>query len=86
VLRWLRRQKGRQAGIRLHGDAQYQFAVRCADLELQVGKQTVCTGATGEFELTVGKRKAYAVAVEGWKIGSGAEIEAGELVTIVVDH
>jgi hypothetical protein len=27
-----------------------------ADLELQVGKQTVYTGATGEFELTVRKR------------------------------
>jgi hypothetical protein len=46
-----------------------------ADVELQVGKQTVYTGATGEFELTVRKRKAYPVAVEGWRIVSGAEIE-----------
>jgi hypothetical protein len=35
-----------------------------ADVELQVGKQTVYTGATGEFELTVGKRRAYGVPAE----------------------
>jgi hypothetical protein len=52
-----------------------------ADVELQMGKQTVYTGATREFELTVGKRKAYAVVVERWRIVSGAEIEAGESVT-----
>jgi hypothetical protein len=40
----------------------------------------------GEFELTVGKRRAYAVPAEGWRIVSGAEIEAGESVTIVVEH
>jgi hypothetical protein len=38
------------------------------------------------FELTVRKRKAYPVAVEGWKVVSGAEVEPGESVTIVVDH
>jgi len=54
-----------------------------ADVELQVGKQTVYTGAMGEFELTAGKRKAYAVVVEGWRIVSGAEIYAGESTTIV---
>ena len=43
------------------------------------------TGATGEFELTVGKRKVYAVVV-GWRIVSGAEIASGESVTIVVGH
>jgi hypothetical protein len=57
-----------------------------ANVEFRVGKQTVYTGATGEFELMVGKRKAHVLAVEGWKIVSGAEIEAGETVTIVVDH
>jgi len=41
---------------------------RVADVELQVGKQTVYTGATGGFELTVGKRRAYAVEVVGSKI------------------
>ena len=45
------------------------------------------TGATEEFKfLTVRKRKSYAVVVERRKIVSGAEIEAGESVTIVVDH
>jgi hypothetical protein len=44
-----------------------------ADVELQVGKQTVYTGTNGEFELTVSKRKAYAVVFEGWRIVSGAE-------------
>jgi hypothetical protein len=39
-----------------------------ADVELQVDKQSVYAGATGEFELTVGRRKAYAVVVEGWNI------------------
>ena len=43
-------------------------------------------GSTGEFELTVRKRKALAVVVEGWRIVSGASIEAGESVTIVVEH
>jgi hypothetical protein len=57
-----------------------------ADVELQVGKQTVYTGANGEFELTVGKRRAYAVVVEGWTIVSGAEVEPRESVTIVVEH
>jgi hypothetical protein len=57
-----------------------------ADVELQVGKQVVYTGANGEFELTVGKRKAYVVSAQGWKVVSGAEIEAGESVTIVVEH
>ena len=46
-----------------------------ADVELQVGKQTVYIGAKGEFELTVGKRRAYAVSAEAWRIVSGAEIE-----------
>jgi hypothetical protein len=54
--------------------------------EVMVGKTVVYTGANGEFELTVGKRKAYAVSAEGWRIVSGAEIEAGESVTIVVEH
>ena len=44
------------------------------------------TGTTGEFELTVGKRRTYAVSAEGWRVVSGAEIEAGEAVTIVVDQ
>jgi hypothetical protein len=39
-----------------------------ADLELQVGKQVVYTGANVEFELTVGKRKAYVVSAQGWKV------------------
>jgi phosphohistidine swiveling domain-containing protein len=55
------------------------------DAEVMVGKTVVYTRANGEFELTVRKRKAYAVVVEGWKVISGAEIEAGEAVTIVVD-
>jgi hypothetical protein len=38
-----------------------------ADVELQVGKQTVYTGATVEFELTVVKRRPYAVSAEGWR-------------------
>jgi hypothetical protein len=57
-----------------------------AGVELQVGKTMVYTGANGEFELKVRKRKAYPVAVEGWKVVSGAEIAAGESVRIVVDH
>lgn len=56
------------------------------DAEVMVGKTVVYTGANGEFELTVRKRKAYAVVVEGWRIVSGAEIEAGESITIVVGH
>jgi hypothetical protein len=32
--------------------------------------------------LTAGKRRAYAVSAEGWRIVSGAEIEPGELITI----
>jgi len=35
---------------------------------------------------TVGKRKPYAVVVEGWKVVSGAEVEPEESVTIVVEH
>jgi hypothetical protein len=35
----------------------------------------VYTGANGEFELTVRKRKVYPVAVEGWAVVSGAEID-----------
>lgn len=54
------------------------------DVELQVGKQTVYTGANGEFELTVSKRKAYAVSAEGWRIVSGAEVEPGEVAAIVI--
>jgi hypothetical protein len=57
-----------------------------ADVELQVGKQTVFAGATGEFELTVGKRKAYVASAEGWRILSGTNVEPGESVTIVVQH
>ena len=55
-----------------------------ADEEVMVGKTVVYTGANGEFELTVGKRKAYAVSAEGWRIVSGAEIEAGEETVRVV--
>jgi hypothetical protein len=55
------------------------------DAEVMVGKTMVYTGANGEFELTVGKRKAYAVSVEGRRVVSGAEIVAGEAVTIVVE-
>jgi hypothetical protein len=51
-----------------------------------VGKQTVFAGATGEFELTVGERKAYAVSAEGWRVVSVMEIDAGESMTIVVNH
>jgi hypothetical protein len=58
---------------------------RSVDRDEEGGKQTVYTGATGEFELTVGKRKAYAVVVEERKDVSGAEIDAGESVTIVVE-
>ena len=36
--------------------------------------------------MTVPKRRAFAEVVEGWTIVSGAEIEAGESVTIVVEH
>jgi len=36
--------------------------------------------------LAEGKRKADAVSVGGMRVVSGAEIEAGESVTIVVDH
>jgi hypothetical protein len=43
-----------------------------------VGKTVVYTGANGEFEFAVRKKRAYAVVVEGWRIVSGAEIEAGE--------
>jgi hypothetical protein len=39
-----------------------------------------------EFGLTVRKRKAYAVVVDGWRVVSGAKVEPGEAVTIVVDH
>jgi hypothetical protein len=46
----------------------------------------VYTGVNGECELTVTKRKAYAVVVDGWGVVSGAEIVAGEAVTIVVEH
>jgi uncharacterized membrane protein len=42
--------------------------------------------STREFELTVGKREAYAVSAKGWRIVSGAEVEPGEAVTIVVEH
>ena len=48
------------------------------DAEVMVAMTVVYTGANGEFELTVGKRKAYAVVVEGWKAVSGAEIASGE--------
>jgi hypothetical protein len=51
-----------------------------------VGKTVVYTGANGEFELAVGKRKAYAVVVQGFRIVSGAVIASGESVTIVVGH
>jgi hypothetical protein len=51
------------------------------DAEVMVGKTVVYTGANGEFELTVRKKRASAVVVDGRKVVSGAEIEAGELVT-----
>jgi len=35
---------------------------------------------------SVRKRKSYAVSAERWRIVSGAEIEPGESVTIVVEH
>ena len=50
------------------------------------GETVVYTGASGKFELTAGKRKVYAVSAEEWRIVSGAEIEARESGTIVVDH
>jgi hypothetical protein len=34
--------------------------------EVMVGKTVVYTGANGEFEMTVRKKRAYAVVVEGW--------------------
>ena len=40
----------------------------------------------GAFELTVGKRKTYAVSAVGGRIVSGAEVDAGESVTIFVEH
>ena len=35
---------------------------------------------------SIRKRKSYAVSAERWRIVSGAEIEPGESVTIVVEH
>jgi hypothetical protein len=46
-----------------------------ADVELQVGQQTVYTGATGEFELTVGR-----------VVTPPAEVTPGEPVVIVVSR
>jgi hypothetical protein len=43
-------------------------------------------GSTEAFKLTVAKRRAFVVVVEGWRIVSGAAIEAGESFTIVVEH
>ena len=48
------------------------------DAEVVVGKTMVYTGAKGEFELTVGKRKAYAVSAEGWKIQKNSNLEDNE--------
>ena len=48
------------------------------------GENGGLSGVNGEFELTVTKRKAYAVVVEGWRIVSGTQVEAGELAAIVV--
>jgi hypothetical protein len=56
------------------------------DAEVMVGKTVVYTVANGECELTVRKKRAYAVVVEGWMIASKAEIEVGESGTIVVEH
>jgi hypothetical protein len=56
------------------------------DAEVMVGKTVVYTVANGKFELTVRKKRAYAVVVEGWMIVSKAEIEVGESGTIVVEH
>ena len=46
------------------------------DAEVMVGKTAVYTGANGEF-LTQCRRR-------GWKIVSGAEIEAGEAAIIII--
>jgi hypothetical protein len=48
-----------------------------ADAEVMVGKTVVYTVANGEFELTVGKRKACMVSAEGWKIVSGRRLRRG---------
>jgi hypothetical protein len=48
------------------------------------GENGGLSAVNGEFELTVRKRKAYAVMVEGWRIVSGTQVEAGELAAIVV--
>jgi hypothetical protein len=56
------------------------------DAEVMVGKTVVYTVANGEFELTVRKKRAHAVVVEGWMIVSKAEIDVGESGTIVVEH
>lgn len=50
-----------------------------------MGKQTVYAGATGEFEMMVGKWKAYAVVVEGLRIVSRTNVEAGESVWFFVN-
>jgi hypothetical protein len=41
------------------------------DAEVMVGKTVVYTGASGEFELTVKKKRAYEVSVEGGSFRGG---------------
>jgi hypothetical protein len=58
-----------------------------------LGKFTIAGRVVGvegnavvDAELTWGSGRLMRCRVEGWKIVSGAEIEAGESVTIVVNH
>ena len=63
-----------------------------ADMELQVGKQTVYIGARGDFVVSINKRKRYklTIAVEdfltvGWRVVSApAEVTPEDPVVIVV--
>jgi hypothetical protein len=51
-----------------------------------VGKTVVYTGANGEFEMTVRKKRAFTVVVEGGRLFQGRRLSQENQSTIVVGH